>query len=111
MTNNLPPLAPSLPPYSTGFGLFSLLFDDMQTNMTPAKCTAMDVTSMLLNLGNSSSDRHQFAVDGQHLRPLEANSGLCFSLPALFSTEEWKPLSLPCSHNDNNSYSNLQLIS
>lgn len=51
MTNNLPPLAPSLPPYSTGFGLFSLLFDDMQTNMTPAKCTAMDVTSMLLNLG------------------------------------------------------------
>ncbi|XP_074570377.1 putative NAC domain-containing protein 94 [Curcuma longa] len=98
----------SLSPHSTGFSLVSPLLDYMQTTTTPAaKCTAMDVTSMLLNLGNSMElVQHDNTVDGRrHLRPSEANySGLSFSLPAMLSTDEWKPLSLPCcSNNDNNS--------
>lgn len=115
---HLPPLDSFKPCPSTGFSFFSPLIDNMQVNMPPAaaatKCTAMDVTSMLLNLGNSvdfgqqNNNSDQFAVNHHHLQSLEAASstGLSFTLPAMFNSEEWKPLSLPCSNYNNSSSSN-----
>lgn len=114
---HLPPLDSFKSCPGTSFSFFSPLIDNMQVNMPPAaaaasKCTAMDVTSMLLNLGNSvdfgqqNNNSYQFAVNHHHLQPLEAaSSGLSFTLPAMFNSEEWKPLSLPCT-NYNNSSSN-----
>ncbi|XP_074564659.1 uncharacterized protein LOC141821177 [Curcuma longa] len=114
---HLPPLdnlAGFKPCPSTSFSFFSPLIDNLQVNMPPvatasaaAKCTAMDVTSMLLNLGNSVDFAQQNNnSDPYHLQTLEAtSSGLSFTLPPMFNSEEWKPLSLPCSNN-NNSCSN-----
>ncbi|XP_042456666.1 putative NAC domain-containing protein 94 [Zingiber officinale] len=114
--HHLPPLdnSPSFKPCpsSTSFSFFSPLIDNMQVNVQPpvaaaaaAKCTAMDVTSMLLDLGNSVDFGLQNNNSDQyHLQPLEASSsGLSFALPPMFNSEEWKPLSLPCSNNNNRS--------